>query len=151
MPRTVDDYMVQRANGTAGSRARYTADSPCCAICGSATHLTIGCRHRDDQLNGHREPVDLSTPAANGTYSGPLEVKVLPPGFSFLDRYAGSPLPRVLPGQRWHSPEGVRHRVVKVTGQLVTLRGDRSNGRRTQVRMSTLRARWSFAPEVDRG
>ena len=144
MPRTVVDVFEQRLRGTPRRRTS-TSDMEACPGCGSL-HRAVECPDLNEASLAS-DAVDLSTRPANGEYAGPLEVKVIPPGFSFLSRYAGARLPAVDVGQMWYSPDCLPFLVRSVRGQQVTLRRHR---RRISygtviVRLSTLRARWTYA------
>jgi hypothetical protein len=117
-------------------------DEPC-ANCGSYRHITARCTHRDDAVEG------TSIPGHNGRYEGPLEVRHLPPGFSYIDR-AGVPEP-IEPAcdQVWRSPTGKLFRIAWVGEDMVMLRIQVLNWRGrsdhfTRAKLATLRARWSF-------
>lgn len=120
----------------------------CCETCGDTDHATSGCTNRDDATLGTKRPGE------NGPYRGPLTVRTFPPGWSFLDHHAGTHV-RILPGQRWASPDGLQYRVRRVTGQVISL-GLASSRNHTygavRVRASVLRSRWFYlGKEAPRG
>jgi hypothetical protein len=110
-----------------------------CQTCGSHDHTTSGCTKRDDQTLGTRTPVH------NGEYDGPLTVRTIPPGWSFLDRYAGLKLARIEAGQRWYAPDATLYIVDRVVGQLIQLERSNCTYRKCRVRSAVLRARWFYA------
>jgi hypothetical protein len=110
-----------------------------CQTCGSWEHSTSGCTKRDDQTLGTRTPVH------NGEYDGPLTVRTIPPGWSFLDRYAGLKLARIEAGQRWYAPDATLYIVDRVVGQLIQLERSNCTYRKCRVRSAVLRARWFYA------
>jgi len=136
----------------AGEHRRPAAQDPfladhgeACANCGSYRHITARCTKRDDAVEGTRFP------GRNGAYEGPLEVRYLPPGFSFTDRIGERGVPEPARGQVWRSPTAKLFRIDSVEGGMVrlivrTIR-TRSGDGHTQVRvkLGTLLARWTFA------
>lgn len=127
---------------------------PLCETCGSREHSTALCMRRDDIVLG------VETPSANGEYKGKLPVRVLPPGFSYLSRYAGEPLPKVAKGQLWkkkNGTSGFTWIVIKVERGFVSLwrryKSNPFNTRgRTRVRHAHLIAQWVYmGEEVRRG
>jgi hypothetical protein len=97
-------------------------DEPC-ANCGSYRHITARCTHRDDAVEG------TSIPGHNGRYEGPLEVRHLPPGFSFTDQPFAVVRPTPTAGQVWRSPNGMLFAVHAIEDGVVIIR-------RTSIRLS---------------
>jgi len=136
-----------RASGSRSGPQRSgnrNADGTLCDLCGSRLHVTSGCTGRDDITLG------TDFPGQNGKYKGDVPVRTVPPGWSFMDRYAETRLPRVQKGQRWYSPDGTLYLVGAVKGQMVSLDRHGRTYLRVRIRLTTLRARWTYGGQVAR-
>jgi hypothetical protein len=114
-------------------------DRTTCSLCGGY-HTEGRCRKVDDGPAAGR----------NGEYAGTAVVVVIPPGWTFLSRLAEERLPAVACGQLWYSPERDLFRVCSVRGQIVVLSAVGQRYSNIRVRLSTLRARWTYWPGVVR-
>ena len=116
-----------------------------CENCGSLLHSTPRCTGRDDMVMG------TTVPSANGEYRGPLKVRVLPPGASFMDRYARLPLAEIKVGQFWANADGRIHVLERVRGRSLFLYPHRSRGMVVRITRSTLLRDWRCVKEAPRG
>jgi len=87
-----------------------------CENCGSLGHITARCTKRDDAVMG------TETPGRNGEYQGPLEVRHLPPGFSFAENPFELTRPSPMTGQVWRSPNGMLFAIHAVEDGMVTIK-----------------------------
>jgi hypothetical protein len=131
-----------------GVRPRRLQRQPC-DTCGSSEHTTARCVGRDDLVLG------TTSPGTNGPYKGTLPVRVLPPGFSYLDRFDGEAKPKPEPGQVWYSPLGKAYVLIRVRARVVTMKRRAAKSfasRETTVAKSRLERTWYFGGrEVARG
>jgi hypothetical protein len=146
----VDRFMLQKSapgesrvavrEGNREARVQWAEmGTHVCTLCGGYHSETV-CEKIDDAPPSR---------GANGAYRGTATVTVIPPGWSFLNRVAGGPLPEVARGQVWLAPDFGKWRVDKVEGQLVSLERLASRYCRTKVRLSHMRTRWLYLPKKE--